>query len=84
MLDALIPFAKMLARSPGQSTRETVMAALAAAEQGAQATSAMLPRRGRSSYLGDRALGHLDPGAVALTLWLNAAVNAVFSQRMPA
>ena len=32
----------------------------------------MPPRRGRSSYLGDRALGHPDPGAVAVALWLRA------------
>jgi triose/dihydroxyacetone kinase / FAD-AMP lyase (cyclizing) len=47
-------------------------AALAAAESGAVATAAMLPRRGRSSYLGERALGHVDPGAQAVVVWLRA------------
>jgi triose/dihydroxyacetone kinase / FAD-AMP lyase (cyclizing) len=87
MLDALIPFVTTLAnraeRSGGETdmaSRETVLSALTAAEQGAQATSTMLPRRGRSSYLGERALGHPDPGAIALTLWLRAAVIALFEQ----
>src|SRR5207248_1117817 len=35
------------------------------------------PRRGRSSYLGRRALGHPDPGAEAAALWLRALALAV-------
>ncbi|WP_435017298.1 dihydroxyacetone kinase subunit DhaL [Tundrisphaera sp. TA3] len=66
MLDALIPASEALAE--GRSLRE----AIEAAEAGAEATAAMMPRRGRSSYLGDRALGHPDPGAVAVALWLRA------------
>jgi dihydroxyacetone kinase len=34
----------------------------------------MVPRRGRSSYLGERALGHPDPGAEAVAVWLGAIV----------
>lgn len=67
MLDALIPFAEELQTG----TRES---ALAAAETGAAATASMAPRRGRSSYLGDRALGYEDPGAVAVVIWLRAAI----------
>jgi triose/dihydroxyacetone kinase / FAD-AMP lyase (cyclizing) len=37
----------------------------------------MIPRRGRSSYLGDRALGHPDPGAVAVAIWLRAVSNSL-------
>jgi hypothetical protein len=36
----------------------------------------MAPRRGRSSYLGDRVLGHPDPGAVAAFAWLRALLPA--------
>jgi dihydroxyacetone kinase len=67
MLDALIPFAEALETG-------TPEAALAAAEAGAAATAQMPPRRGRSSYLGDRALGHEDPGAAAVVIWLRAAI----------
>jgi dihydroxyacetone kinase len=37
----------------------------------------MAPRRGRSSYLGDRALGHADPGAEAVAIWLAAVQHAL-------
>ena len=43
-----------------------------AAREGAAATAAMHPRAGRAAYLGERALGHLDAGAVAVTVWLAA------------
>jgi dihydroxyacetone kinase len=32
----------------------------------------MTARRGRSSYLGERAVGHPDPGAEAVVVWLDA------------
>ncbi len=67
MLDALIPFAEALRGGSCSS-------ALAAAEAGATATARMLPRRGRSSYLGDRAIGFQDPGAAAVVIWLRAAI----------
>jgi dihydroxyacetone kinase len=43
-----------------------------AAEAGAAATAQMRPRLGRASYLGDRALGTPDGGAVAVSIWLKA------------
>jgi dihydroxyacetone kinase len=69
MLDALYPFAEAFSRG--------VPAALEAAERGAEATAQMRPRLGRSSYLGDRVLGHPDPGAKAVTIWLRAACEAL-------
>lgn len=67
MLDALLPFAEALCSG-------TPQAALAAAALGAAATAQMVPRRGRSSYLGNRVLGHQDPGAAAVVIWLQAAI----------
>jgi dihydroxyacetone kinase len=66
MLDALDPFVKALQQGAG------LKAAVEAAEGGAEATAQMKPRLGRSSYLGDRVLGHPDPGAKAVTIWLRA------------
>ncbi|WP_157384238.1 DAK2 domain-containing protein, partial [Burkholderia glumae] len=43
----------------------------------AAGTAALLPKRGRSSYLGERALGHPDPGAYAVALWLAAIRDAL-------
>ncbi len=65
MLDALLPAAMALQGG-------TLAAAVSAAQAGAAATAAMPPRRGRATYLGDRALGHVDPGARAVALWLEA------------
>jgi dihydroxyacetone kinase len=67
MLDALDPFATALQRGAG------LKGAVEAAERGAEATAQMKPRLGRSSYLGDRVLGHPDPGAKAVAIWLRAA-----------
>jgi dihydroxyacetone kinase len=79
MLDALDPFVKTLQQAKAaKTTREAVLAAIEAAERGADATAQMKPRLGRSSYLGDRVLGHPDPGAKASALWLRAACEALF------
>ncbi len=82
MLDALDPFVKTLQQARAvKATREAVLAGVEAAERGADATAEMKPSLGRSSYLGDRVLGHPDPGAKAIALWLRAASKALF---MPA
>jgi triose/dihydroxyacetone kinase / FAD-AMP lyase (cyclizing) len=82
MLDALDPFVKTLQQAKAvKTTHEAVLAAVEAAERGADATAQMKPRLGRSSYLGNRVLGHPDPGAKAIALWLRAACEALF---MPA
>ncbi len=79
MLDALIPFAGTFRSGLliGLNTPEALKAAVDAAESGAQATATMFPKRGRSSYLAERALGHPDPGAIAAAIWLRAAVSRV-------
>lgn len=72
MLDALHPAAEAFADAlDGGRTLEAAWAdCVAAARTGAAATAAMLPRVGRASYLGDRALGAPDGGAVAVSIWL--------------
>ncbi len=73
MLDALDPFVKALKQNiGGKTSHEAVVAAVEAAERGVEATAQMKPRVGRSSYLGNRVLGHPDPGAKAITIWLRA------------
>ena len=77
MVDALQPAAEALqsalARSADADT--ALLAAVDAAEAGAAQTASMSPRLGRSSYVGNRALGFADPGAHAVALWL-AAIRA--------
>ena len=74
MLDALIPASEAFrtAIKAGQPLADVLRVTAEAARRGAQATTTMPPRRGRSSYLGDRVLGHPDPGAEAVALWLRA------------
>jgi dihydroxyacetone kinase len=78
MLDALLPAAEAFrtVASAGGSGPHALKVATAAAAAGAAATVNMLPRRGRSSYLGERALGHADPGAEAVVVWLGALGRA--------
>jgi dihydroxyacetone kinase len=78
MVDALKPAADALQAALARSEHAldaALKAAADAASEGAAQTAAMHPRRGRSSYVGDRALGYADPGAHAVALWL-AAVRA--------
>ncbi|ATW47128.1 dihydroxyacetone kinase subunit DhaL [Streptomyces peucetius] len=67
MLDALEPAVAAL----GDST-ESFAAARMAAEQGALATVPLLARKGRASYLGERSIGHQDPGATSSALLVAA------------
>lgn len=78
MLDAMAPAAQALCvgTQTGLPACEVLTQALRAAEQGCEATKSMVPLRGRSSYLGERALGSEDPGARAVTVWLRALVQA--------
>jgi dihydroxyacetone kinase-like protein len=51
-------------------------AAADAAEAGAVATEPWVARKGRASYLGERAIGHRDPGAQSTALILRCAADA--------
>jgi dihydroxyacetone kinase len=82
MLDALDPFAETLKQAASeQPPREALLAAVEAAERGAEATANMKPRLGRSSYLGDRVLGHPDPGAKAIAILLRAVYANLFAEQ---
>jgi dihydroxyacetone kinase len=78
MLDALHPAAEAMKAqaSKGASPTDIWRAGLDAAKNGAQATASMTPRLGRASYLGARAVGIPDGGAVAVTVWLAALAKA--------
>ena len=80
MLDALDPFVKALKKSVNEDDfRKTILNAIEAAELGAEATATMKPRVGRSSYLGDRVLGHPDPGAKTVAIWLRSACETLIA-----
>lgn len=72
MLDALMPatdaFTEQLAA--GASVVEALDAACAAAAEGVEFTKTIAATKGRASYLGERSIGHQDPGATSLTMTL--------------
>lgn len=74
MVDALTPAlqAAKEALSRGASIGEMTARAAAAAEEGMKATIPMLALKGRASYLGERSIGHQDPGATSSWLMLRS------------
>jgi len=80
MYDALAPAVDALdaALATGVPVSEALAAARDAAEAGRDATTPMLARKGRASYLGERSVGHQDPGATTVALLLEAATRSAF------
>lgn len=78
MVDAWTPAleAARAAAESGSDGAAVLEAAATAAEAGAAATEPLRATKGRASYLGERSIGHLDPGAVSTSLILRAAVRA--------
>lgn len=78
MLDAMVPAFEAIRDTEGTDIAR-LQAGLAAAKAGVEATKDMIATKGRASYLGERSLGHQDPGATSFTLMLETIVNAVES-----
>ncbi|MDX3097679.1 dihydroxyacetone kinase subunit DhaL [Streptomyces sp. ME19-03-3] len=74
MLDALTPAVEALsfALDKGAGLAEALSAAAVAADEGALATVPMQARKGRASYLGERSVGHQDPGATSSALLMGS------------
>ncbi|MFH9011992.1 dihydroxyacetone kinase subunit DhaL [Streptomyces sp. NPDC017943] len=68
MIDALVPAVDALG--------ESFAAARTAAEEGAVATTPLQARKGRASYVGERSIGHQDPGATSAALLIAGLVEA--------
>jgi len=79
MYDSLAPAVDALEATlaDGHDLAQALRTALEAAEAGRDATIPMLARKGRASYLGERSVGHQDPGATTVALLSAAAVNAL-------
>ncbi|MFH8251366.1 DAK2 domain-containing protein [Microbacterium sp. B2969] len=79
MLDAMVPFDHALSAGVGAGTELAVALADAAsaARSGADATSAMTPRRGRARPLAERSLGYADPGATSFWIIADDIARAV-------
>ncbi len=77
MLDAMLP-AKRAMETEWQLTQDekkSVEAGLAAAKEGVEYTKTIIATKGRASYLGERSIGHQDPGATSFTFLLEAIAS---------
>jgi phosphoenolpyruvate---glycerone phosphotransferase subunit DhaL len=75
MVDSLQPGSEayQAALKAGKPFREALEAATHAAETGMTGTIPLLAKKGRASYLGERSIGHQDPGATSVNLLFQAA-----------
>jgi len=77
MLDAWVPAAEaaMAARARTAEKSEMWSGIVEAAQAGANATKSMVAARGRAARLGERSLGHMDPGAASAVIILRAMME---------
>lgn len=75
MIDALSPAYAAFTEAADSGLAEALTAAAKAAVLGRDSTIPMLATKGRASYLGERSIGHLDPGAASITMLLEAAAR---------
>ncbi|MFG1929203.1 dihydroxyacetone kinase subunit DhaL [Mycobacterium sp. NPDC048908] len=78
MFDALAPALDALdaALASGEGLAVALADATVAAENGRDATESMVARKGRASYLGQRSVGHVDPGATSAAMLIAAVASA--------
>jgi dihydroxyacetone kinase-like protein len=83
MVDALAPAVRALRErlDGGASLADAVQAAFEAGEEGMRATVPLQAMKGRASYLGERSIGHQDPGATSTALILGALARTVATER---
>jgi dihydroxyacetone kinase-like protein len=83
MVDALLPavLAAEGAAERGEQVPAVLRAAADAAAEGADSTVLITARKGRASYLGERSIGHMDPGARSVALLLRTFADAASNSR---
>jgi len=79
MLDVLVPVSKQFLSMAAQncSAKEIAAALMQTAEQGMLSTKDLIATKGRASGLGERAIGHIDPGAKSCQLMIEAVCNLI-------
>ena len=73
MLDVLVPVLQALQDDGG----DAVAVARQAADEGLESTRDMLATKGRASFLGERSVGHLDPGARSSALLVHVVCDLI-------
>jgi dihydroxyacetone kinase-like protein len=77
LLDVLDPVRQVLADAGDQKGPELLARVRKCADDSVQATAQMEASRGRSSFLGERALGHVDPGSRSLALIIGSICDGL-------
>ena len=79
MLDAMVPAAEVMKKCCAESgdAKKAIDEGLAAAKAGVEYTKTIIATKGRASYLGERSIGHQDPGATSFTLMLEVIDGAI-------
>jgi dihydroxyacetone kinase-like protein len=79
MVDALSPAVTAFGQAvaAGENILSAMQKAVAAAEKGMQDTTPMQAKKGRASYLGQRSVGHQDPGATSVYLMLQSLLDVI-------
>lgn len=75
MLDALLPALAAYQEAVVGGLVPALQKAVAAAQAGSAATKPLIAKKGRASYLGERSVGHLDPGAESSAFLLDALLT---------
>jgi dihydroxyacetone kinase-like protein len=79
MLDAFGPALDALETDDERALAESAEAAARAAEEGAQATIPLLATKGRASFLGEKSIGHQDPGATSTALLFRTLADSLWT-----
>jgi dihydroxyacetone kinase-like protein len=85
MLDVLVPVSRRLsAAAAGEGSATLAVELGSAADEGLESTRQMKATKGRASFLGERSIGHLDPGARSSQLLLHAVIDVLVRRRQTA
>ncbi|MBP9988545.1 MAG: dihydroxyacetone kinase subunit L [Ruminococcus sp.] len=79
MLDAMIPSLEAMekALADGLTDKEVILYGVEAAKKGVEFTKTIAATKGRASYIGERSIGHQDPGATSFTYLLEEVANSL-------
>jgi phosphoenolpyruvate---glycerone phosphotransferase subunit DhaL len=83
MVDVLSPAVAAFKQSveEGKDSLAAMQQTVAVAEQALEKTKPMLAKKGRASYLGERSIGHQDPGATSCYLMLGSLLESIAGDR---
>ena len=75
LLDALAPMTDTIEANLGADPKDVAKRAAESAREAAEATITMQARRGRASYTGERSIGSVDPGAIAVAVLAESSAD---------